>query len=623
MLNTNKKIPIFLISFLLLLCCWGVVTFFTVSWDLPSHFTPETDGISSKLDLSAREMMKADTCKYPPLQYLIVSAFTGKESEKGLSSGELLHKRSRRIVIMRLVSSFMGLGTALILILAGIYILKLPLLYSLASGVFFLLLPQCLFYSRSTNMDMPAAFYFVLSIFFAVLAEHRYGFQEENKSYKNIYKYILSSLAAGVCISCGFCTKDQLYSLYILPALIFFILKWKKEKSFFRAIIPFILYGTAFIAAFILIYSLMGWDIFLPHFKWITTEGSTPYAATGKGFFNRLILLPLFLQDLGKAMDFPLLLLFAVSIGLLLCKKVPAIWKERSFIYLAIFTLLILLSQFFFFCQVVRYSQIRYFLPILPYLILLCIYILYHCRKNRVILYSGVILFLLQGGIASEYLYHLNNSPLARLKKELDMTQIHKNMRINTGMAKIDTDYMQEKDGTVKTLKRIRPWGAFLGLERYGIKDICIDDLSLFLAEPDLVIVKGANPELEKYSFTLKGTYLLPVNFLPVLSPLPHNTELFLYAPGSRNIQNDLPFFRKEKLEIQLIKSAYILYHYPRLSFQKMQKLGLAFAPFHTPDHTQYRLPASLYPFLQEAYKIASRNEDAEKCRKYIQIIKK
>ena len=115
MLNTNKKIPIFLISFLLLLCCWGVVTFFTVSWDLPSHFTPETDGISSKLDLSAREMMKADTCKYPPLQYLIVSAFTGKESEKGLSSGELLHKRSRRIVIMRLVSSFMGLGTALTL----------------------------------------------------------------------------------------------------------------------------------------------------------------------------------------------------------------------------------------------------------------------------------------------------------------------------------------------------------------------------------------------------------------------------------------------------------------------------------------------------------------------------
>ena len=622
MLNTNKKIPIFLISFLLLLCCWGVVTFFTVSWDLPSHFTPETDGISSKLDLSAREMMKADTCKYPPLQYLIVSAFTGKESEKGLSSGELLHKRSRRIVIMRLVSSFMGLGTALFLVLTGIYILKLPLLYSLASGVFFLLLPQCLFYSRSTNMDMPAAFYFVLSIFFAVLAEHRYGFQEENKPYKNVYKYILSSLAAGVCISCGFCTKDQLYSLYILPALFFFILKWKKEKSFFRAIFPFMLYGTAFIAAFILIYSLMGWDIFLPHFKWITTEGSTPYAATGKGFFNRLILIPLFLQDLGKAMDIPLLFLSVAGTGVLLCKKSPAVWKEKSFIYLALFTLLILLSQFFFFCQVVRYSQIRYFLPILPYLILLCIYILYHCRKNRVILYSGVILFLLQGGIASEYLYHLNNSPLARLKKELDASKIHKSMRITTGMAELGKVYMQKSDGTTTAKKCIRSWGAFLGLERYGIKDIYVDDLSLFLAEPDIIIVKKENPVLAKYGFSLKGAYLLPVNFLPTLSPSPHSTELFLYVPGSRNIQNALPFFRKEKLEIQLIKSAYILYRYPHLSFQKMQKLGLAFAPFHTPDILQYNLPPAIFDFIGQAYTAASRKDQAEKVKKFSRYYK-
>ena len=621
--NNNNKILIYFSAFLLLLCCWGLVTFFTVSRDLPSHFTPETDGISPKLDLSAREMMKADTCKYPPLQYLIVSAFVGKESEKGLSSDELLHKRSRRIVIMRLVSSFMGLGTAVILTLTGIYFLKLPLLYAIASGVFFLLLPQCIFYSGSTNMDMPAAFYFVLSIFFAVLAEHKYGFQEENKIYKNIYKYILASLAAGVCISCGFCTKDQLYSLYILPALFFFILKWKKEKSFFRAIFPFMLYGTAFIAALILIYSLMGWDIFLPHFKWITTEGSTPYAATGRGFFSRFILIPLFLQDLGKAMDFPLLLLSAAGIGVLLCKKSPAIWKEKSFIYPALFTLLVLLSQFFFFCQVVRYSQIRYFLPILPFLILLCVYFLYHCRKNRIILYSGVILFLLQGGIASEYLYHLNNSPLARLKKELDASKIHKSMRINTGMAELGKVYMQKSDGTTTARKCIRSWGVFLGLERYGIKDIYVDDLSLFLAEPDIISVKKENPVLAKYGFSLKGAYLLPVNFLPTLSPSPHSTELFLYVPGSRNIQNALPFFRKEKLEIQLIKSAYILYRYPHLSFQKMQKLGLAFAPFHTPDHTQYWIVPSIYPFLQEAYKIASRNEEAEKCRKYVQNTEK
>ena len=361
----------------------------------------------------------------------------------------------------------------------------------------------------------------------------------------------------------------------------------------------------------------MGWDIFLPHFKWITTEGSTPYAATGSGFFSRFVLLLHFLQDLGKAMDFPLLLLFAVSIGLLLCKKVPAIWKERSFIYLAIFTLLILLSQFFFFCQVVRYSQIRYFLPVLPLLVLLCVYFLYYCRKNRFFLYSGVILLLLQGGIASEYLYHLNNSPLARLKKELDTTQIHKNMRINTGMAELGKVYLQKSDGTIDARKCIRPWGIFLGLERYGIRDIYTDDLSLFLAEPDIIIVKKENPGLAKYGFTLKGAYLLPVNYLPSLSPSPHSTELFLYAPGKKITRQYLTDFQKEILEMQLIKLSYLLCYFPDLSPLKMQILGSFLADFRAPDFLQYHLPPAIFDFIMHAYTAASRKDQAEKVKKF------
>ncbi|MBO4303335.1 MAG: hypothetical protein J6A21_01980, partial [Lentisphaeria bacterium] len=80
----------------LLFLFWGASLFFTLDWDLPSKYPPETDGIPPKLSFSAREMMRADTCKYPPLQYLLVDALTERTQEDLLSEQELLAGRSRR-----------------------------------------------------------------------------------------------------------------------------------------------------------------------------------------------------------------------------------------------------------------------------------------------------------------------------------------------------------------------------------------------------------------------------------------------------------------------------------------------------------------------------------------------
>ena len=58
----KKKNLIFFLTGLAII--WGFLSFFTISWDLPSKYTPETDGITPNLNFSAKEMMKADTYKY-------------------------------------------------------------------------------------------------------------------------------------------------------------------------------------------------------------------------------------------------------------------------------------------------------------------------------------------------------------------------------------------------------------------------------------------------------------------------------------------------------------------------------------------------------------------------------
>ena len=110
--NENMKKINLTISLLFITLFWWTLVFFTISWDLPGTHTPETDGITSKLNLSAREMMRADTYKYPPLQYLIADAFTANIPENILSQNELEQKRTQRIIAYRTISAVMVIDDA-------------------------------------------------------------------------------------------------------------------------------------------------------------------------------------------------------------------------------------------------------------------------------------------------------------------------------------------------------------------------------------------------------------------------------------------------------------------------------------------------------------------------------
>ena len=613
-----KKINL-TISLLFITLFWWTLVFFTISWDLPGTHTPETDGITSKLNLSAREMMREDTYKYPPLQYLIADAFTANIPENILSQNELEQKRTQRIIAYRTISAVMELGIAFFLFLAGIYLLKCPLLYSMGATVFFLLLSPALFYSQSSNMDMPVCFWFAGSIFFAALAECKYKDKEKKKIYFAI------QLLAGFFIGCAFCTKDQIYALYILPAIFFFYLKWKESKSLLQAFIPFFIWGTAFTAAVVIIYSLISWEVFLPHFHWISGEGSSPYAVTGKNLFDRVSLIWYSFRDLCKATDLPLLILFFVS-SFIVYKNKEKYKTDICFIYTAAFYFLLLLSQFLFFCQIVRYSQIRYFLPVLPFLILLLLYIF--CReteKNRYKKYLislVLILFIFQCGIAVNFLCILNNSPLARLKKELETSAIYKTYRINTAMAQIGARYLQQRDGTTSKFTCIRPWGAFLGLQKYGIKDIFPDDLSLFLLDPQIIISNKANLFQNNSFYVMQKKYeKLPQIFFSLYEHT-NKENYFLYCKAVPEKADPRNSFKKNSLEIQIIKLNYILSLYSDFSFSEMNLIGKSLAAFTPPDSKTYLINTYMYRVLFDAYTAAGRKDDAAKCRQYYISIK-
>lgn len=603
----------FLYFLLFLLFFWSVFTFFTISWDLPSKFTPETDGITPKLDLSAKEMMKNDTYKYPPLQYLIADFVTKNIPEQNLDKNTLEAKRSERILYYRIISSFMGLGSTILLFLAGIIFLKLPPIYSLAGSCFFLTLSPALFYSQSSNMDMPATFWFLASIFFAVLAEYFYSGKKR--------KYIFTHLLASLCCACAFCTKDQVYSLYILPSLFLLFLKWKKEKNIQKIFYLCFLWGTTFLFTTLFIYFLIGFEVFLPHFTWITSEGSTPYAAAGQGAFERLKLLFLSLRDLGKAMDTALLLLFTVSAFGLLLKRKEYI-KEEKIYSIASLVLCILFSQFLFFCQVVRYSQVRYFLPVLPFLILFSFYIFYRIwqdspyKKNaQYFLFFLIFLQILTG---AAFLHSLVNSPLAQLKRELEASSIYKEVPIYTALARSGERYLQKMDGTIEKRKCIRSWGTFTGLEKYGIKDLFPDDLSLFLLPAQLIITKEKSPFLESDSFVMAKQYAPKKKILPSLYDEEKKEEYIIYSrTGNSEKKDPLSDFKKKSLEEQIIKLAYLLTFHTNFSSNQMKTIGAALASFRQPDSKTFLIPSYIYGFLMDAYRLAGRRKDAENCRRF------
>ncbi len=591
-----------------LFLCWLLLHIFTISWELPHTMPPEPDGISPKTSLNARGMMAAETFKYPPLQYLIVDALTPDLDEKHMTQEQILENRTLRLKQMRWLTAVMEYLTALLILLFSLKILNLSPFPAFGAALSFLLLPPVLYYSQTTNMDVPYTFWFFASLTSAAFAERA-------AEHKKIYAAL--SLLTGFLIACAFCTKDQVYALYLLPAAGFAVWRFRRFRKWSAVLQPPLLWLCTFLPGTFFFYLCIGKDTFLPHLKWITGEGSVPFAIAANTLAGHCRLIPIQLADLGTVLDLPLLLFFALAAVLLFPHR-KTLMKDQTCVLLLLATALATLSLHLFLCQVVRYTYLRFLLPLLPFYTMLAACLLQKSGGNRILRCAFALLLVWQSAVAADFLHGMANTPRARLAAELEESRICTNVRINTTSAREGARYVMREDGTLHPKKKIQPWGAQLGLNRFGIYDIMPDDISIYLVSPALLIAESPSPELERLGYRLKQTYAPLPKLLPTLYRQDMNT-LFLYAAEAPAPGKDpLASFRKENLETQIIKLAYLIGRKPPLNKAKLAEIGRALAPFREPDTENYELPYFAFMFLHFACRAAGRSDDAAHLRAYI-----
>ena len=593
-----------------LFCCWLLLHIFTINWELPHTMSPEVDGISPQTSLSARNLMAGDTFKYPPLQYLIVDALTPDISEKEMTQEQILENRTLRLQQMRWITAVMEYLTALLILLFSLKILNLSPFPAFGAALSFLLLPPVLYYSQTTNMDIPSAFWFFASITSAAFAERAEG---------NKKTYAALSLLTGFLIACAFCTKDQVYALYLLPAAGFAVWRFLRFRTWSAVLLPLFLWLCAFLAGTAAIYLCIGKDTFLPHIKWILGDGSESslYAFVENTFAGRFRLVLLQLSDLGAGLDIPLLLYFLTA-AILLYPQWKTLQKDKTLLFLILTAVLGTLSLHLCFCQVVRYTYPRYLLPLLPFCTMLAGCLRDKGGESRILRYAFALLLVWQTAVAADFLHGMVNTPRSRLSAELEESRIYANVRVNTTSARIGNRYWLKKNAAQQAKKCVRPWGAQLGLTRFGIYDIMPDDISIYMVSPALLIAESPSPGLERLGYCLKQVYAPFPKFLPTLYRQEMNT-LYLYAAEAPAAGTDpLASFRKENLETQIIKLTYLVACRAPLDNMKLARIGEALAPFREPDSVHYELPYFAFLFLHRAYQAAGRMQDASRLRIYV-----
>ncbi len=368
----------------ILFLVWLLSHIFTINWGLPNFGSFATDAVPVTAEANAKQLMASDAFKYPPAQYLIWSLIAPPVADTSLPLTHFsrIEMRSLRLLKFRWITAVFAFGTACLLFIALQHTMK-RMVPAVLGGALFLLNPLSLYYSHTTNMEHPYVFWFVLSCL---------AFYAGNMSRHQIRLRVtvLSNVIFGIAAALSFCTKDQVYALYILPFAVFMIVQLKRDPKLVG--ICLLSAGVAFLAALVAVYAAIGgWDTAANHFHWIISEGSQSYVqfdSTAMGFVQLQVSS---LKNFFTAAEWLLTAgLAGLLIWALLFNRFSTLTKS-----LLLLTVLLFLSFQFFFVSVTRFTHPRYYLPFLPLLIALLILLLENLHRRSAISGRAVVLFLI------------------------------------------------------------------------------------------------------------------------------------------------------------------------------------------------------------------------------------
>ena len=639
MINSEKDTPVRtaasfrILIYPVLLVIIGVLTHvFTVNWEQPSPYEHVTDSVVPMPGLTARELFYASAMAYGPLHYAVLAQVApGGGRDLAETDPAYTDLSGKRIIAFRSVATVMSILLALGLYLIARFCAGLPEFWSFAVASAFQLLPGTLYYSHTSNMDLPYCFWLtwaVLAAGLAVRAEkasQRIGFFGWN-------------LAAGALLACSFCTKDQVYAVCVLPALLYAVLRFRSagERTGFRrllyALAPHLLWGVAFAACTVMIYGVtVGLDGALAHWKFISGEGKDDYLPAGTTNWSWIRLFFDSLADIGAFLDPPGLILLAAAAlgwgltissggGKDLVRRDGALW---------LYAISAILSQYFLFYLVVRYCHFRYALPLTALVLLVIFSGIRQAFRQRPGLVKGILLlaFLLQIAAAGLFLFNLKRSPLTRLADEIRKIP---ELKICCLSASRGHSYRLLSGGEYIRIPAVRSWIR----TSYGI----LPPAQLVETEDDLFSCFWVDAK----------TILLPADsdlspaFLEVFSPQdgiewrclgprlsfcpvgPKEVRLLPKRKDAPSFQTALErglfaAFAEKTLEDQFLTMTFLLRENNSVSRMTLAALGSLLKPFSTPDIRNADISPGSIAAAGDAYESAGRREDAEAARRFLE----
>ena len=507
------------LSFLVLCGIWFALVIPGIYWGLPNPVGFEVDGAAiPRPHYSGLDMMRAEAYNYPPLQYLLFNLVSPPKERKVKNWEDYVRIATARMKRFRMVTAFMVLGSAVMLYYLGSFFISS---FWMRFLVPFLYLSQGMsnYYAHTTNVDQPYMFWWILSllgIFLYLKGRYREARYGENQ--KRII--FLGALIFGISMFLSIATKDHSYASYpFLLFILFLTRRWKgSTPKYIGVFLGLILGGILYT----IVYKLAGgWEVFLKHFYWITRQGVERFREVEGNIYGRLILTLQSIKDFWLAFNTPLLLLFFLGIGIW-------IWNMRKedneWMKIGLFTFLIPgLSIFLLFLQPIRFSNPRFWFPLLPGICIVSVYGLDYIWRRRekrwVIIFPGfLIIWNFLSGM--EVIYILKNDPRVIARKEVNKFIRNKQVDIGIMGASIGVKYALDPESRRQyPVKTVRDWSLFhFGFISSRQVSLLKDPFSIYPLNPPVLLGYSLSQE-EKKRFEKMG-YVLRKEIKPVLPRL-------------------------------------------------------------------------------------------------------
>ena len=373
-----------------------VLNIIGINWGLPSPSSSgwATDEITPVAVMNGMEMKFSNGwfARYPPLHFYLLSLFYLPVyflNALKILTVPGLPMNTIFFIIGRLISVFMGTFIVFMVYLCGCEIIdkKSALFASLITA----LTPPFLYYSKTSNVDIPYIFWFIIALYFfiRILKYHR------------TYDYIFFASTAVFSI----CTKDQAYGLLILiPFIIIYSYhrhnrahgkpnNWVKSL-FNKKTISALIIGTSLFA---LIHNfIFNFQGFKKHLLLIIgpAKGERIFSGSILGFINMSIYT---IKQLNFILGWPILIICILGF-------IYALTRKKK--YSVTFWLLVPgISYYLSFIFIIGKDTLRHLMPIY---ILMSFFaglglssFLFSSKKLKIIKYALVILLFVNSAIYS------------------------------------------------------------------------------------------------------------------------------------------------------------------------------------------------------------------------------